>query len=310
MVKNIPANLEEDVSFKYFLFKRFLNQGRTSNSPYDPSENMIVDTFAYVVVGITKMLRAKLMEKGTITTDPNNHSIPFFIPADYMVKEMARQFRTTQAVQAMIFGATFQPDFDFHSQGFDDLIEALADESLGGINTENDEGWNEDISDDILLPIFDIIAITAPLTSHSLRKKFWRKKLTMLLLKGEKQWILDQFNFCKILLMDNCIEISTEEYEKKASKEEAVKLDFMNDFEIDPEAETMQVFNSTSLVADMTAFEKMARKRCKADFEANDGAVSKKLINALKKETPFKVKRFLSSGFAYTNKAWHTFQSE
>ena len=297
--------LQTDNNVKYFLFKKFLKQGQMSVKPYDPSEYMIIDAFTYVIVATTKILRIKAMKKGTINTDPNNHSIPFFIPADYLISELSKQMRTTQAIQSMVFGRNFKSEFDNNYEEFDELIEALADESLGGINTST----TEDIDDDILKSTTNLIAVTAPLQSHSQRKQYWKKKLTILLFNGGNQWILDQFNYCKILILDNCIEISHEEYTQKASKEQGIKLNYFEDSRIETKGESIKVINSTSLIGNITAFEKNARATCKADFEAN-GVVSKKTIKCLQKENPFKVKRFLSSGFAYSNKAWEKFHNE
>jgi len=276
-----------------------------SIKPYDPSEYMIIDAFVYVIVATTKMLRIRAMKKGTINTDPNNHSIPFFIPADYLISELSKQMRITQAIQSIVFGKNFKTEFYNDYQEFDELIEALADESLGGIDT----GTSDNIGDDILKSTTNLIAVTAPLQSHSQRKQYWKKKLTILLLNGENQWILDQFNYCKILILDNCIEISHEEYSQKSSKEQGIKLNYFEDSRIETEGESIKVVNSTSLIGNITAFEKNARAKCKTDFEAHK-VVTKKTIRHLRKDNPFKVKRFLSSGFAYSNNAWEKFQNE
>ena len=87
-----------------------------------------------------------------------------------------------------------------HSKEFEELIEKLADRSLGGIENEHyKREYPEYIQDNGK----NLILKNSLIRSHEQRKEFWRQRMQKFFTYSNKQWLLDQFKYCKMFLHKN-----------------------------------------------------------------------------------------------------------
>lgn len=111
----------------------------------------------------------------------------------------------------MIFTAS-SVDFEYQdTEEFQELVDALADASLGGIEASDLDEDDFSEVDEITDSAKNLMLLSASLKSTQQRKEFWRRKVSSLLKNSNSQWLLDQFKYCKWFLGINSYDMPAEE---------------------------------------------------------------------------------------------------
>ena len=197
----------------YFEFKKFVNPLNSNHIQYNPTEYMISEVFACLLVANMKIIKRKLQlhfNDGII-----DDSIPLFVPTEYIVNEFFSSMFIDQHLKSIILGKMYSKNEITDNKRLRMLISALADKSLGGIENrteDNKEEHQTKFRDD---NGSNLITYVATLKSYKLREQFWSSKVRMLYSNSNSQWILDQFLLCKVFLYLNSIEVDINEVDDK-----------------------------------------------------------------------------------------------
>lgn len=170
---------------EYAKFKVLLNESsRDMSNKYNPSNSMISEVFAIMMVGILKILNQKAEEAGFE-----------YLPTVFVVSKMQKYMFIDYVLKGLLYPSKDIGDSFAQSRKFNELVEVIADKSLkGGINVDNlheyDDGEN-------------LLYVANLSNDYETRKEFWKQKLRNLFVNSNKQWLLDQYKFCKWFLFKN-----------------------------------------------------------------------------------------------------------
>ena len=197
----------------YFEFKKFVNSLNLEQIQYDPTDYMISEVFACLLVANLKIIKRKLqlhLNDGII-----DDSVPLFVPTEYIVNEFFSSMFIDQHLKSIILGKMHSKNEIIDNKRLRMLISALADKSLGGIENRTEDNEEEDQTKFIEDNGSNLITYVATLKSYKLREQFWSSKVRMLYSNSNSQWILDQFLLCKVFLYLNSIEVDINEVDDR-----------------------------------------------------------------------------------------------
>ena len=197
----------------YFKFKKYVNPLNSKQIKYNPTDYMISEVFACLLVANMKIIKRKLQlhfNDGII-----DDSIPLFVPTEYIVNEFFSSMFIDQHLKSIILGKMYSKNKITDNKKLRMLISALVDKSLGGIESENEDNEEEDQTLYREDNGSNLITYVATLKNHKQREQFWSSKIRMLDSNSNSQWILDQFLLCKVFLYLNSIEVDINKVDDK-----------------------------------------------------------------------------------------------
>ena len=190
----------------YFQFKKFVNPLQSRQIKYNPTDYMISEVFTCLLISSMKIIKRNIQLK--LNDGKIDDSIPLFIPTEYVINELKEIVFINEQFRAIVFGSTYSKKIDIDCPQFVHLVSALADKTLGGIEICTDEEvWENIVQDEGK----DLMIIAATLRSYEQRYHYWKDKLIKLFISSNNQWIIDQFQFCKIFLYLNSFEADISE---------------------------------------------------------------------------------------------------
>ena len=171
----------------YFRFKKFVNPLRSKTINYDPTNFMISEVVASLMIACMKIIKRDVQL--SINKEEIDDSIPLFIPTEYVIEELQKVICLSEQFRSLVFGATYGQNVNIESPQLKYLISTLADKTLGGLEYHPDKPDNLESIDDGE----NLIYLVATLSSHDQRVKYWKNKLSKLLNDSNHQWLIDQF---------------------------------------------------------------------------------------------------------------------
>jgi hypothetical protein len=162
---------------EYAKFKQLLNESpRDMSNKYNPSNAMISEVFAIMLVGVLKILSLKAEEAGFE-----------YLPTEFVVTKLQKYMFIDYVLKGLLYPFKNNGDYFVQYPKFNELVEVISDKSFkGGINVDNlselDDGQN----------LFYVMNLS---NDFETRKEFWRQKLRNLFLNSNKQWLLDQYKY-------------------------------------------------------------------------------------------------------------------
>ena len=193
-----------DAQVTYYQFKKYVDGNKQVKNAYDPGNSMISEVVLLIMVGAIKILKNRI--RADLPNSYPNNTVPMYLPVSYVVKELHKYMHIGRHLKALIFSTDVDPDDYDGVEEVNELAAVLADDSVGGIyKTGNDEEPNyEEDGNNILL-------FAAKLKNYNQRLAFWKQKLCKLFAHSNKQWLLDQFKYCKWFLFKNSMIMESEE---------------------------------------------------------------------------------------------------
>ena len=189
---------------KYFIFKSFISRKDKLSTVFDPSDRMISESIIYVMVATMKQIKINIQRnigKGGI-----DDSIPILVPTVMVVKEFASNIYLDEHFRTILFGIHNKENIIFDESRLKMLTKTLANKVLWDYS--QNEIFNENYDDkNIGTNIMSALAGW----NYETRYKVWNKKLKSLLFKSNEHWLINQFQYCKILLFNNSFEIDLPE---------------------------------------------------------------------------------------------------
>jgi hypothetical protein len=184
------------------LFKDLLQENDANIHNYNPNDNMIDEITAYILVGTLKILKNKTKNFDTK-----------YLPTAFVIKQLNKYMFVSFTLKKMIFDIGEDDDSFTETPEFEEIVEALVDRSLKGGSRlyKNDEIKNEGTG---------LVLLSNLHANPEQRKEFWSNKLKNLIMYSNRQWLLDQFKYCKWFLFKNSSDHTLEDIPL-----EVVKLD-------------------------------------------------------------------------------------
>ena len=190
----------------YFKFKRFVNPLRSKQVKYNPTNCMLSEVFASLMIAGMKIIKRNVQM--AVNDGVIDDSIPLFIPTEYVIEEFQKVVCLSEQFRSLVFGSTYSKYVNIDSPQLKYLISTLADKTTGGLEFDSDKPEDlESIKDDGN----NLITLTATLSNHEQRVQFWRNKIFKLFTESNNQWVIDQFQICKVFLYLNSYETSINE---------------------------------------------------------------------------------------------------
>uniref|UniRef100_A0A7S3N4R1 Uncharacterized protein n=1 Tax=Euplotes harpa TaxID=151035 RepID=A0A7S3N4R1_9SPIT len=201
--KNDSKNLEDfEHQHRYLEFKKYINPLDSRALLYDPTNRMISEVIAVVLISTMKIVKREFILK--LKDGILDDSDPLFVPTEYVINELYANLFLNKVLRSLVYGQEFKRDIDVESPRFKYLVSALADKTLKGLDMENDSDYVCDrLIEDTGTNLF---CLAACLKNHEDRVRFWTEKLQNLYSKSNSQWLLNQFHYCKLFLFNNSFE--------------------------------------------------------------------------------------------------------
>ena len=319
----------------YFLFKKFTKANNNLHIVFDPSNCQLSEVFICIMIATLKIVKREFRD----IANQNVHDdvIPLFVPTKYVVLELKKNMFIKEQFKSLFTVPEENEEKNIDSQRFELLISYLADASLGGTNSNSDQ--NNLIDDPYKKETgSNYIFLMASMKSHEERKRFWKEKLMTIFTKWNEQWILDQFNYAKLFLQLNSFEAEAEDISHKMITHISKKLESEN-----PIKEKREISGSTksknrheeswdspqkdedniaklkrligsrvkltmidipSLLYPIFSFEKIARETYMNETKLGTIKLSKKTFKILNYKNELAVRRFTSSKFSSSHRAF------
>jgi hypothetical protein len=183
------------------LFKDLLQENDANINNYNPNDNMIDEITAYILVGTLKILKNKTKNFETK-----------YLPTAFAIKQLNKYMFVSFTLKKMIFDIGEDDDSFTETPEFEEIVEALVDRSLKGGSTlyKNDE-----VKDDGT----GLVLLSNLHADPEKRKEFWANKLKNLIMYSNRQWLLDQFKYCKWFLFKNSSDHTLEDIPEEVVKQ-------------------------------------------------------------------------------------------
>ena len=153
---------------------------------------MLSEVTVCILVAVLKICEKKSLEPNTP-----------YLPTSSIIRILRKYMLVEYILNSLIFKNQEQNDDFVNYEEFEELVQILADKSLGGIENSNyGYVYPAHISDNGK----NLILLNSTLRSHEERTAFWKIKLQKLFSDSNKQWLLDQFRYCKLFLAKNSYE--------------------------------------------------------------------------------------------------------
>jgi len=174
----------------FFYFKKSI--GKDFKREHNPSNMMLSEVVIAILVATLKINNRKAKDLGKN-----------YLPTEYVVRSLRKYMFIERTLNCLIFSDKEISEEFLYTEEFEELIEALADKSLGGLEQPPENICYPDYITDTGK---NLILLNALIRSHEERKIFWRQKMRRFFVNSTKQWILDQFKYCKLFLFKNSFE--------------------------------------------------------------------------------------------------------
>ncbi|CAI2358728.1 unnamed protein product [Moneuplotes crassus] len=297
---------DDDHNLDLYFFKKSL--GTELKIEYNPSNMMLAETTVAILIAVLKESEdhAKKLGKN-------------YIPTSYIIRNLRKYMFIDSILAKLIFQAGTK-DIDISSlQEFDDLVDLLVDRSIGGINKKESPDEYPDYIDDNGL---NLILKASLIVSHGQRKKFWQQRMHKFFTYSNKQWLLDQFKYCKLFLEKNSYPETPGNIPRSlmklgpyifqiVSRAKKMKTMYMtgdkwNDTSNSPQESqkdkqsTISIINIPALLNGIVNFERFCRSICQ--FETRNGEIELPKDSTIYKSLSSKncrvFKQFISSNFS------------
>ena len=187
----------------YYDFKQFVSSDKQVKNGYDPSDDMISEVVLLIMIGTIKIIKRRIRQQ--LPNSYPDDSIPMYLPTSFVVKDLHKYMHIGKQMRSMIFDHELTAEDYEEFPEINELVEILADRSLGGIHKTHQEDYEfEDNGTNIIL-------YTSTLKNYDQRYAFWKQKLCNLFTKSNEQWLLDQFKYCKWFLFKNSMSMDVDE---------------------------------------------------------------------------------------------------
>ena len=189
---------------KYILFKSIHTKKDKFITNYDPSDRMIADSIIYVMVATMKQIKIDIQRK--IGKGNIDDSIPIYVPIVLVINELASNMMINEHFKTIFFGIHNKSKRNFDETKLVSLAETLANKILNDFICKNDSYRDYDETHNGS-NMFCALAGC----SYETRYRVWLDKLKNLLLKSNEHWLINQFQYCKILMVSNSFEMNVED---------------------------------------------------------------------------------------------------
>ena len=187
----------------YYDFKQFISSDKQIKNGYDPCDDMISEVVLLIMIGTIKIVKRRI--KKQLPNSYPDDSVPMYLPASFVVKDLHKYMHIGKQMRSMIFGNELTPEDYAEFPEINELVEILADRTLGGIHKTHHEDYQFEENGK------NIILYTSSLKNYDQRYAFWKQKLCNLFAKSNEQWLLDQFKYCKWFLFKNSMSMDVDE---------------------------------------------------------------------------------------------------
>lgn len=292
---------------------------------------MISEIFGSLIIASMKIIRNNAFAHSDVATKQTDFSIPIFVPTIFVIGEIKKSIKMMKIIIEVIFGQPIKTDSDSEFESLDEVIEALVDPSLGGLDEEDDSK----ITEEELKTSKNFQLLMGTMKNNNRRRKFWKMKLKHLFKYANREWILSQFSLCKKFLTDNSFEVDRSKlpdfyqssndyldgivYSNYLVKRKPIargdsgldsKAGYANSDQGEIESgkeDKVHIINLTSMIGFIVGYEKKVRRECKIDYHKDHkNSISLDKIKELHKENQKKMKRFFSSNFSVCMKAFQS----
>ena len=311
----------------YFRFKKFVNPLRSKTVNYDPTNFMISEVAASLMIACMKIIKRDVQL--SINNGEIDDSIPLFIPTEYVIEELHKVICLNEQFKSLFFGTTYSKIVNVESPQLKYLISTLADKTLGGLEYHQDKPDSPESIDDGE----NLIYLVATLSSHEQRVKYWRNKLFKLFTESNHQWLIDQFQTCKVFLYLNSFEADFGEvkeeiwqtneqlkllyskYQKRTNKNiedkwENTKADEFVSTQAEEYQQKIHLIDIPTFIGPIVGFEAKIRSIIKHETKNGEVPVSKQLRKKLKAKNQVTLTRFLSSCMSTCYTACNTYANK
>ena len=325
----------------YFLFKKFTKASSNLHIVFDPSNCQLSEVFICIMIATLKIVKREFRD--IANNFVHDDVIPLFAPTKYVVLELKKNMFIREQFKSFFIGPNYKREKNIDSQRFELLISYLADASLGGTDSNSDQN---DLVDDPYKKETgsNYIFLMASMKSHEERKLFWREKLLTIFTEWNEQWILDQFNYAKLFLQLNSFEAEVEDVSHKMITYICEKLEseipIEEKREIARSAQTksrhdeswdspqkdeddiakvkrligsrgkLTMIDIPSLLYPIFSFEKIARETYMSETKLGTIQLSRKTFKSLNYKNELAVRRFTSSKFSSSHRAFKKMSEE
>ena len=311
----------------YFRFKKFVNPLRSKTVNYDPTNFMISEVAASLMIACMKIIKRDVQL--SINNGEIDDSIPLFIPTEYVIEVLHKVICLSEQFRLLFFGTTYSKNVNVESPQLKYLISALADKTLGGLEYHQDKPDSPESIDDGE----NLIYLVATLSSHEQRVKYWRNKLFKLFTESNHQWLIDQFQTCKTFLYLNSFEAGFGEvkeeiwqaneqlkllyskYQKRTNinieeKWEIKKADEGVSTQAEEYQQKIHLIDIPTFIGPIVGFEAKIRSIIRHETKNGEVPVSKQMRKKLKAKNQVTLTRFLSSCMSKCYTACNTYASK
>ena len=311
----------------YFRFKKFVNPLRSKTVNYDPTNFMISEVAASLMIACMKIIKRDVQL--SINNGEIDDSIPLFIPTEYVIEVLHKVICLSEQFRLLFFGTTYSKNVNVESPQLKYLISALADKTLGGLEYHQDKPDSPESIDDGE----NLIYLVATLSSHEQRVKYWRNKLFKLFTESNHQWLIDQFQTCKTFLYLNSFEAGFGEvkeeiwqaneqlkllyskYQKRTNinieeKWEIKKADEGVSTQAEEYQQKIHLIDIPTFIGPIVGFEAKIRSIIRHETKNGEVPVSKQMRKKLKAKNQVTLTRFLSSCMNKCYTACNTYASK
>ena len=332
---NVKENMDLDSlqwQKLYYDFKRFVNPLNSRYVKYNPTNWMISEIFVSLMITCMKTIRKEIQL--TLNYRTNNDYASFFIPVKYVIDEFQKVICLSEEFRAIVFGSTYNKFIDLNSPQLEYLISALADKTLGGLESDTDQHESIDnINDDGN----NLITLVATLSNNEQRIQFWRNKLSKFYTESNSQWIIDQFKICKGFLYLNSYTAQIKEINQEIWDSNDVMKNYLNkisekskvieqtdlkyekasinqseNFQFTEEAGQIEIniIDISNFIGPIVGFERKIRSIIRQETNNGTLQISKDLLSRCKTKNQVAITRFLSSSMSTCYSACNTYASK
>ena len=134
----------------YYDFKQFISSDKQVKNGYDPSDDMISEVVLLIMIGTIKIIKRRIKQQ--LPNSYPDDSIPMYLPTSFVVKDLHKYMHIGKQMRSMIFDHELTAEDYEEFPEINELVEILADRSLGGIyNTHQEDYEFEDNGTNIIL---------------------------------------------------------------------------------------------------------------------------------------------------------------
>jgi len=290
---------DEVTNFDTYLFKKSL--GREFKIENDPSNIFLAEVSVSILIATLKIMEIKAIEAKT-----------YYLPTAFIVSQLRKYMQVDRLINNIIY---FENSNNQDMDSFEELLEALADDSFGGLDTHLDiDEYPHYVGENNT----NLILLNSIIRGHRQRVLFWRKKLERLFKYSNKGWLLDQYRYLKLFLYKNSYQEDSDKLTrlrkfefidnliKRAQKKRELYLNDekfidtgLDQKEQENDFAVVETLNISSLLRGVVYFEKKCRLKLKShDVDDIQNLWDSELYKDLARKNKNVFKQFISCNFS------------